>query len=113
MGFSGKFQAELDCDEVDIQFSQLLGDNKISSAKAGAQIKLGFSEDAIENCNFKISSDCPIDSYIDELMVREDKKNLSRVDRNHPKCTNWMAITVKKAKSFEMNSMSWIDFFKR
>lgn len=112
MGFSGKFEGDLDCDEVEIQLSQAFGNNKITSTKANAKIKLGFSDEAVEGSNFKILSDCSIDSYIDDLMVREVKKKF-RVDKNHQKCINYMAITVKNAKSFEINSMSWIDFFKR
>lgn len=113
-GFSGKIQADLSCDEIDMQFSQILSESNIGSSKKGAQIKLLFSDDVVTDANFTISSDCSIDSYINELMVYENKKKIFRIDKNDSRGSrSRLTVNATKAKSFEINTMSWVDFFKR
>lgn len=93
-----------------MQLSELDKHNKITSA-GSADVKLGLSEAVLTGSSFKITSNCPIDSYTEELMVCQKKKNLFEVKKDL-RANVWLNISVTNAKSMEISKMSWIDFIK-
>jgi len=109
-GFSGTLQAHLDNEEIEMQLSKLTGDNLISSINPNAEIKLGLHDDVIKQTNIKITSDCNIDSYVDELMTCHRGKRFEIIKENYLK--NNLQVNVTKGKLLEVYKQSWIDFFK-
>lgn len=96
---------------MEIQLSHLKGLNKVTST-GSADVKLGLAEDVLVDTNFTISSNCLIESSIDEIMVCQKRKNLFEVKRILDRLTNKLEVSVTNGKSVEINKMSWIDFIK-
>lgn len=109
-GFSGTLQAHLDNEEIEMQLSKLTGDNLITSINPNAEIKLGLHDDVIKQTNIKMTSDCDIDSYVDELMSCHRMKGFEITKENHQKHN--LRVNVTKGKLLEVYKQSWIDFFK-
>lgn len=85
--------------------------NKITSI-GSADITLGLSEDVLTGTNFKIASNCSIESFADEILVCQKRKNLYEVKRVVDRLKNTLEVTVTHGKSLEISKMSWIDFIK-
>lgn len=109
--FAGTIQAALNNKEVEIHLSELVSHNKITST-GNADIKLGLSDSILSNSNFKISSNCSIDNYADEVMVCQKRKNLFEVKKSVSRLKNNLEFNVTNGKSMEISKMSWIDFIK-
>lgn len=110
-GFQGILQADLNNKDVEIQISELGRHSNITS-RGNAVVKLGLSESVLTTTNFKISSNCSIDSFTDEVMVCQKKKNLFEVKKELSKIGVVLNVNVTNAKHMEIRKMSWIDFIK-
>lgn len=107
-GFSGLLYAELDSKNIDIQLSELFGENEISSVNSKT-FKLGFSEAIVGDTTVKIESDCPIENSIPELMICVKNEESFEVKKKNEESKNLLKVKVVNGKILELSKMSWID----
>ena len=106
-GFSGLLYAELDNKNIEIQLSELFGENEISSVNSKS-FKLGFSEVIVGDTTVKIESDCPIENSVPELMICVHEESFE-VKKKNEESKNLLKVKVVNGKSLELTKMSWIE----
>lgn len=112
-GFSGTLHADLNCETVEIQLSEIYMKNTIISNHQQAEVKLGLSEAIINGSAIDIKSNCAIDSTAPELIVCLKDENQYEIRRQNVKDpTGSLQVTVTNGNSLKISRKSWIDSLK-
>lgn len=99
-------------EDIEIQLSELHGENIISSKNKTARIKLGLSESIIHDTNFRISSNTAVNNTIPELIVCHKKVSSFELKKEDPEVVNRLRVEVEQGELLELSKMSWIDSLK-
>ena len=110
-GFSGNLKADLNCDSIDCQLSELYGENNITIKNTKCNTSIGLAETISQNCNLNIESSTAIDSTVFPDITCTQKEGIFHL-KNEEKPHQPTLKVNSKGKSFSLTAMSWIDSLK-
>lgn len=110
-GFSGNLKANLNCDSIDCQLSELYGENNITIKNPKCNTSLGLAEEISQTCNLNIASTSKVDSSVFPDMTTTQNDGIFNL-KNEDKPQQPSLKINNKGKSFSLTAMSWIDSLK-
>ncbi|CAO1439736.1 unnamed protein product [Diamesa serratosioi] len=110
-GFSGNLQADLNCDSVDCQLSELYGENKITIKNSKCNTSIGLAETISQTCNLNIESSSAVDTTVFPDITCTQKEGIFHL-KNAEKPQQPSFKVHNKGSSFALTAMSWIDSLK-